>query len=557
MLQQDRNEDTRNFWNSKQAQFSNTVGELCLNPQKLVAEDKSVPPQRCVTFLVPEPELAASRMRTGYTNTIFFAAAWSLTLGKIMDADQVFFGLVLSGRDLPIPGAFDVVGSLISTLPLFVQLPFEGGHETVSEQFLGSIRDSILELNDLQHSDTRHGFDRCFNSIMATQFDSGKRTTGSLRSNHYHPDIDTQSGMPLSIVIEEQCKLKISYSTSDYSQEDVNNVLSIFQHGMSWLLQGDDKRLLLPAIRNELMPQLMEQKIRRWSNCGSPESLDSSKGDDLVTLFESVVCRQPNAVAITRGCGLGQEVILYDDFDQAAAVVAQDLGWIKPNEPVCVVADRSVNWLVAIFGVLKAGGVYTPLDPSAPASVRHANFVRAGGCTILYSSSAAAAADTAAYGSCKAMHIDEIISKSKAKGQRGSLMTSCQRRRIARPDDLAYICFTSGSTSEPKAVQCTHKGIVAFQKNRLVRLGATKGTVVAQVMSPVFDGSIHEIFAALTYGATLRLASPNNQDHPFAHFRDCDSAILTPSIASVLDADHYPRLRSVCMLCRYQDRPPR
>lgn len=56
-------------------------------------------------------------------------------------------------------------------------------------------------------------------------------------------------------------------------------------------------------------------------------------------------------------------------------------------------------------------------------------------------------------------------------------------------------------------------------------------------MSPVFDGSIYEIISALTNRATLRLASVNTSDYPFAHFQDYNLAILSPSIVNALDAD--------------------
>jgi len=96
----------------------------------------------------------------------------------------------------------------------------------------------------------------------------------------------------------------------------------------------------------------------------------------------------------------------------------------------------------------------------------------------------------------------------------------------------------------PKAVLCTHKSLVAFQKTLEIRLFASHGARIAQTMSPVFDGSILEIFSALCYGATICLAEENAAS-PFDHVKLCSSAIFTPSLAKVLDPHDFPELKYV------------
>ncbi|KAK6952758.1 hypothetical protein Daesc_005052 [Daldinia eschscholtzii] len=544
-LREEKSESTRRFWETKREKFPAAIGELRLSPQRAV-KTAGVPPQKSVTIEFPSEKLAAAVTRTGYTSTVFFAAAWALTLGKFVDADQVCFGVVFSGRDLPIPGAFDVVGPLINILPLFVQVPAKGDGTSV-ETFLRRIHADILDLNNVQHSDSTEGFDRKFHSIMATQFDCDEgESTSPIPIDRNRPDM--RSGIPLNIVIEEECRLQMLYSTAHFADEDMDNLRSVFQNSVNCLLQEDKEKQLVSSINDTLLPYQMEQTIKEWSNCASPETLDESKGDDLVTLLENVVAKQPNELAIIHG----EVQVSYDKLDRAAGVVAQKLSWIEPNEAVCVYADRSVNWLVAIFGVLKAGGVYAPLDPSAPVSVRRANFIRSGARAVLVPSRASSQRvissqqeqEDAAPFQCLVLSVDDLLVADGAQARDSYY----PRRRIARPDDLAYICFTSGSTGQPKAVQCTHKGLVAFQKDQVVRLGASKGVVIAQIMSPVFDGSIHEIFSALTHGATLRLASPDHQGDPFSHLRDSDAAILTPSIAKALDPNQYPRLKNVYLV---------
>lgn len=114
--------------------------------------------------------------------------------------------------------------------------------------------------------------------------------------------------------------------------------------------------------------------------------------------------------------------------------------------------------------------------------------------------------------------------------------------RTSRAREPAYLCFTSGSTGTPKGVLCTHQGLVAFQKDEAVRLGARSGVRIAQFMSPGFDGSIHEIFSTLSYGATLVLR--RNVD-PFEVLSRVHVAIMTPSVARTISPQEFPNLQRV------------
>jgi hypothetical protein len=94
-------------------------------------------------------------------------------------------------------------------------------------------------------------------------------------------------------------------------------------------------------------------------------------------------------------------------------------------------------------------------------------------------------------------------------------------------------------------VICQHQGLVAFQQDFTVRLCARPGWKIAQVMSPSFDGSIHEIFSALSYGSTLVLQETSR---PIDHLKRADAAILTPSAARALDIGDFPHLKMVYLV---------
>ncbi|KAK8092855.1 nonribosomal peptide synthase GliP-like protein [Apiospora kogelbergensis] len=549
LLQEQKKASTKRFWEEKSREFPFAVGELLLSPQR-TAKTETSHAQGSFTIQVRDERMAAATAETGLTTTVYFAAAWSLTLAKFMDLDQVCFGVVLSGRDLPIPGAFGAVGPLINILPLLVRVPAKEDTDMHIGEFLRQVQDGMLGLSAMQHSPVPEELNMTFNTILATQVGCDNGEPLPIPVPLSQDRLDMQSGVPLSIMLEQQCLLKAFYSTDSYSPEDMGNVQLVFEYTINRLLDASQASSVSTIC--ERLPRSLEDEIKYWGNCESSESLDSSKDDDLVTLFENVVARHPSDVAIA----WGEETISYNDLDLAAGVVARRLGWVEPNEIICVYADQSVEWIIAIFGVLKAGAAYAPLDPSAPVPVRRANFERTGARAVVYPSQGILfqASDPANAGQrhntphgCLSLVVDELLLEERAHLHCGSGILH-PRRRIARPDDLAYVCFTSGSTGQPKAVQCTHKGLVAFPKDPAVRLGASRGMVVARLMSPVFDGSIHEVFSALTYGATLRLASRNTSEHPFSHLQDCDSAVMTPSIANALQPDRYSRLKNVYLV---------
>ncbi|KAJ5504752.1 AMP-dependent synthetase/ligase [Penicillium fimorum] len=124
-------------------------------------------------------------------------------------------------------------------------------------------------------------------------------------------------------------------------------------------------------------------------------------------------------------------------------------------------------------------------------------------------------------------------------------VTEVDWHNSVRPEDNAYLCFTSESTGLPKGVMGTYKGIVAFENDYEARMMVEPGRKVAQVMSPAFDSSIHEIFPTLSYGGTLVL---NDSKDPFDNLKHADVALLTPSFARMLDPIDYPNLRTVWLV---------
>ncbi|MFC5286576.1 amino acid adenylation domain-containing protein [Actinokineospora guangxiensis] len=205
------------------------------------------------------------------------------------------------------------------------------------------------------------------------------------------------------------------------------------------------------------------------------------------TLAEAVAARAaetPEATAVE----CDGVVLTHAELDARAARLAGALaaGGIGPGTVVAVAVPRSVELVVALLGVVRAGAAYLPLDPDYPAE-RTAHMVEVGEPALI-------------------LDTDRV----RALAEDGPPLASCP----ARPDDAAYVMFTSGTTNKPKGVVITHRAIA----NRLAavqehyRLGERDR--VLQKTPTGFDPSVVEVFLTLAAGATLVVARPGGHRDP-------------------------------------------
>ena len=523
-LQQASRPASQRFWKQRQEESQGAVGDISLPPPS--EKEFSQNATRSVIISLQQDAIMASAREMKISLASIYHAAWALVLSMYSDSQSVVFGVVLSGRDLPLAGVEDAVGPLINTLPLHVEL----NTSWTTTEYLRHIFRRMVELNSVQSSHPEDGYTRQFSSALATEFEMTVPETGGVQpvGKAY---FTTVTEIPLSVFVAADGTLRICYHCNAFNKTDIEQL-------------GEHYRCAILALLNPLstigfcMENLLASEsrnvLRKFGNCLSDATASSSIHDDLVTLFERAAAEHPDAVAVEKA----DQKLTYRELNLRAARIAQHLkSFIQPGEVVCVNADRSLNWIISIYGILKAGGVYSPQDKALPPVVRDTNFRSAGARCFLVSSLSDLELKPISCQLCFAL--EELLNESPSLVESSSQLL---RKLAPTPSANAYICFTSGSTGKPKGVVCTHEGLVAFQKTPEVRLFAGPGRKISQIMSPAFDGSIHEIFSALSYAATLVLSDSSD---PFSHLRLVDSAILTPSIAKMLVPDDFPKLSTV------------
>ncbi|MFG2134299.1 amino acid adenylation domain-containing protein [Streptomyces sp. NPDC048751] len=217
-------------------------------------------------------------------------------------------------------------------------------------------------------------------------------------------------------------------------------------------------------------------------------------------LFEQRVRVHPEAVAALRG----DQRWTYRELNARANRLGRSLlaRNLRREGVVAVVTERNLDWAAAVLAVLKAGGVYLPVEPHFPAERIATMLSRAGCDLVLTEPGSTATLDEAldALPAVRTVSVDEAYAEGHPDSDLGVDVT---------PDQLAYIYFTSGSTGEPKGAMCEHAGLLNHLHAKIDDLGIGEGQVVAQTAPQCFDISLWQLLSALLVGGRTLLVEQN------------------------------------------------
>ncbi|NLE80463.1 MAG: non-ribosomal peptide synthase/polyketide synthase, partial [Rhodococcus sp.] len=247
-------------------------------------------------------------------------------------------------------------------------------------------------------------------------------------------------------------------------------------------------------------PAEYHRVVREWNDTTTtiPERT-------LVDLFEAQVVRTPEAPALV----WEGEPLPYREFDARANRLARALieRGVGSGSRVAVAIRRSLDMMVAIYAIEKAGAAYVPLDPDHPAARNSYVLDSAAPVCVLTT------ADSATHLPVLDLPVVDVADASTTTHSSAPI-TDADRRGPIRPDGAAYVIYTSGSTGRPKGVEVSHRSIV----NRLLWMQdhypLTVDDVVMQKTPVTFDVSVWELFWPMQVGARLVVAQPDGHRDP-------------------------------------------
>ncbi|HEX2094417.1 MAG TPA: amino acid adenylation domain-containing protein, partial [Longimicrobiaceae bacterium] len=238
-----------------------------------------------------------------------------------------------------------------------------------------------------------------------------------------------------------------------------------------------------------LGPDERRQVLEAWNRTRTP--FPALRVDQLV---EAQARRTPQAVAVR---GEEGEYLTYRELEEKAGRLAHRLHslGVGPEVRVALCLERSPDMVVALLGVLRAGGVYVPLDPGHPAE-RIAYILQDARVSLLLTHTHLLPR-LPAFGvpilALDASPATEAPMEVRAAADPG-------------PEALAYVLYTSGSTGRPKGVMVPHRAVVNFLVSLRERPGLAEEDVLLAVTTLSFDIAALEIFLPLTVGARVVVA---------------------------------------------------
>ncbi|MGI8312747.1 amino acid adenylation domain-containing protein [Saccharopolyspora hattusasensis] len=209
----------------------------------------------------------------------------------------------------------------------------------------------------------------------------------------------------------------------------------------------------------------------------------------------------PHEVAVVHGDSSVTYCELHAQADRLAHMLINR--GIGPEDIVALALPRSLDLVVAILAVVKAGAAYMPVDLEYPRARIEFMLADARPALLLTTAEAGAGLPTGIPG----MVLDDPDTVVVLAGFPSTEPTDADRVAPLLPQHPAYVIHTSGSTGRPKAVVTPHAGLASLVVSQLDRLGVDGNSQVLQFASPSFDGSLWEVCMALLSGGTLVVAS--------------------------------------------------
>ncbi|MCP5102585.1 MAG: amino acid adenylation domain-containing protein, partial [bacterium] len=441
--------------------------------------------------------------------TLMFSA-WGILLQKYNNSDDILFGTTVSGRTPRVAGVEDIVGLFINTLPLRLKAH---GENTAGDVF--------RRIGTHLKERSAHGFEQAslteikkftgigndsdlFDSIVVID---NYPLDGIESGDHLNPlsyELFEMTNFDLTVQVlpsgaRPTLEICFHYNADVFESETIRRMARHFFNILQAVTRenGSAKKLSQIVMTSE------EEERRILFEFNDPDIL--YLGDKTIhRIIEEQAARTPHNDAVQfEGAS-----VTYNELDRRADQVAHMLRerGVRNGSRVALMFPRSIQMIISVLGILKAGAACIPLDITYPHE-RNSFIIEDSGAKFLLIHPGIQFQHSA--GSADIFYDEQIID-------------ACKPTRLddsVKPGDLSYIIYTSGSTGKPKGALLNHWGIVNHTNTKIDVLGIGETDIVGNNFSINVIASIWQILAPLFTGAKLVLYSDEIEWDPYAQFR--------------------------------------
>jgi amino acid adenylation domain-containing protein len=446
-------------------------------------------------------QVRRSAQKLGVSAASFFHLAWALVLAKTTGKDDVVFGTVLFGRMRSGENLERAAGMFINTLPIRLRLGqwnVETGLRQTHQLLSELLHHEHASLSLAQRCSSVPGGMPLFTSLLNYRY--GAQVVEN-RETLVWQGIEMLGGQertnyPFGISVDD---LGASFNlvAQVHEQIDAQRICFYLQNALQQIIYalGNDQYLRVCEL-NIFNLQDQEQLLSFGVN-----SKCYTDHHPVHLLFEEQTRIQPGAIALL----FEEEQLSYTELNQRANQLAHYLIGVGviPETRVGIAVERSIDMVVGLLGILKAGGTYVPLDLEYPQD-RLAYMIDDSGIELLLLQRHLRD-QLPIPASLLAIELDTPALKSQSEHN---------PRIPLSGDNLAYVIYTSGSTGKPKGAANRHKSLTSCMQWMQDTYGLTTADTVLHKAAFGFDVSVWELFWPLTSGARLALARPGDHRDP-------------------------------------------
>jgi len=429
--------------------------------------------------------------RTNTTLYMVLLSAYSILLAKYCGQEEVIVGSPIAARNYS--GLEQMVGMFVnmSALRSYPEgnKPYSDYLVETKEAALGAFAhqdypfEFVVEQLGVQRDPSRNPL---FEYVFVLQ--ERQNVSGAAGELSFEAEFIEPTSVPFDLTLEalvddEGLAFTFRYVTELFRASTIERLAGHYIRILQDIAKHPDKQLkdieLLTAEEERLLTS-------GWNLAFAPYP----KEQTISQLFERQAEQYPERIAVT----LNGSSHSYRDINERANQLAHALlaNGANPGFVAGLMADRSVEMIVAILAILKAGGAYLPIDPTFPPERAE----------YMMKDSRAICMLTMSKWQERCSRFGQVMPLDDGSYDRLSRANLPPQSAAA---DLAYIMYTSGSTGNPKGTCTTHANIVRVVKDTNY-IAITEQDVLLQLSNCAFDGSTFDIFGALLNGAKLVLA---------------------------------------------------